>query len=150
MVMGPEQKLNLVSHLSREFLTHMETTPLPVKGWKFKHSWPLSSMCSFKCHIYCKIRHSFLKSFWFWPSCSWGEDILTSFIYFHYLSIISSLEKARTFIWTSFTQRCVVLSLVEIGPVVLEKIFTDNVFIFSIFCFYIPLKKSMTFHLNKL
>ena len=47
-----------------------------------------------------------IKFGWKWPSGSGGEDILTSSIYFHYLSIIFSLEKAMTFIWTSFTQRC--------------------------------------------
>ena len=36
------------SRPTREFFTHMETSPVPVKGWKFftcaRHSWPLSKL----------------------------------------------------------------------------------------------------------
>ena len=47
---------------TREFFTHMETSPLPVKGCKFwqvyaRHLWPLSSEDSLPCHIYCDTGH---------------------------------------------------------------------------------------------
>ena len=43
---------------TREFFTHMETSPLPVKGCKFsssyaRHSWPSSSEGSLTWHTYC-------------------------------------------------------------------------------------------------
>ena len=42
---------------TREFFTHMETSPLPVKDCKFltyaQHSWPLSSEVSLACLTYC-------------------------------------------------------------------------------------------------
>ena len=43
---------------TREFFTHMETSPLPVKGCKFlktyaRHLRPLSSEGSLTCHAYC-------------------------------------------------------------------------------------------------
>ena len=55
---------------------------------------------------------------------SWEEDFLISSMYFRYLVIIflgkwlgPSFEQT----WIPFTQGCFVPSLVEIGPVVLEK-----------------------------
>ena len=50
---------------TREFFTHMETSPLPVKGCKFwqvyaRHLWPLSSEDSLPCHIYCDTGHPFI------------------------------------------------------------------------------------------
>ena len=43
---------------------HMETSPLPVKGFKFfyltRHSWPLSSEGSLLCHTYCDMGHPFV------------------------------------------------------------------------------------------
>ena len=46
--------------------------------------------------------------------------------------------------WIPFTQRCVVPSLVEIGPVVLEKkIFLNFVNVCLLFRNYLPLEKSM-------
>ena len=42
---------------TREFFTHMETSPLPVKRCKFltyaRHLWPLSNEGSLMCHIHC-------------------------------------------------------------------------------------------------
>ena len=44
---------------TQEFFTHMETSPLPVKGCKLwptmyaQHSWLLSSKGSLACHIFC-------------------------------------------------------------------------------------------------
>ena len=47
---------------TREFFTHMETSPLPVKGCKFwpRHIWPLSSDGSLACHTYCDKGHPFI------------------------------------------------------------------------------------------
>ena len=42
-------------------------------------------------------------------------------MYFHYFVIIYPWKRAGPFIWINFTQGCFVPSLVEIGPVVLEK-----------------------------
>ena len=39
--------------------------------------------------------------------------------------------------WVPFTQRCIMPSLVEIGPVVLENVFKGN---FNIFRNYLPLE----------
>ena len=61
---------------------------------------------------------------WIWFSGSGEEDFLISSMYFHYFVIISPWKRAGSFIWTNlnpFTQRCFEPSLVEIGPVVLEK-----------------------------
>ena len=54
--------------------------------------------------------------------------------------------------WIPFIQGCFVPSLVEIGPVVLEKIedFFNFVNVFSLFRNYLSLKKDGTLHLNKL
>ena len=49
--------------MTREFFTHMKTSPLPVKAANFKiltyalHSWPLSSE---GCHNYCDTGHPFI------------------------------------------------------------------------------------------
>ena len=48
----------------------------------------------------------------------------------------------------SFKKECIVPSLVEINPVVLEEIF-NFVKVFSLFRNYLPLEKGETFHLNK-
>ena len=64
------------------------------------------------------------------------------------ISLLFSLGKGRgpSFekTWIPITQRCFVPSLVEIGPVVLEKILK-----FSLFHNYLPLEKDMALHLNK-
>ena len=61
---------------------------------------------------------------WNWPSGSGEEDFKMSSMYFRYFVIIS-LGKGRgpSFeqTWIPFTQGCFVPSLIEIGPVVLEK-----------------------------
>ena len=41
--------LLIVSYIQR--FTHLKTSPLPVKGYT-RHSWPLSSECSYTCHTY--------------------------------------------------------------------------------------------------
>ena len=49
--------------LTWEFFTHMETSTLPVKGFKFlTYAWqslPLSSEGSLACNTYCDTRHPF-------------------------------------------------------------------------------------------
>ena len=50
----------------------------------------------------------------------------------------------------SIAKGCFVLSLVEIGPVIIEKIFKDFVKVISLFCNYLPLKKGRAINLNKL
>ena len=40
---------------NRKFFTHLETSPLPVKGYKF-WPWPLISEGSLACHTYCDTR----------------------------------------------------------------------------------------------
>ena len=62
---------------------------------------------------------------WNWPRAS-EEYFLKSSMYLHYFVIISPWKRAGPFIWTNlnplaFTQGCFVPSLVEIGPVVLDK-----------------------------
>ena len=53
--------------------------------------------------------------------------------------------------WIPFTQECVVSSLVEIGQVVLEKIFLKiRLNVFSLFHYHLPLDKDRVPHLNKL
>ena len=59
------------------------------------------------------------KLSWHWPSGSGEEDFTILLMYRHYFVIIS-LEKGHDH-WIPFTQGCFVPSLVEIGPVVLEK-----------------------------
>ena len=50
--------------------------------------------------------------------------------------------------WTPFFQGCFVLSLVEIGTVGLEKKILNFINVFSLFRYYLPLEKSVAFHLN--
>ena len=53
-----------VIHPTREFFTHLKTSPLPIKGCKFytfaRHLWPLSSEGSLACHTYCNTGHPFI------------------------------------------------------------------------------------------
>ena len=53
-------------------------------------------------------------------------------------------------IWIPFTRECFVPSWIEIGPVVLEKIFLNFINVFSLFRNYLPLQKGGTLHLNNL
>ena len=42
---------------TQEFFTHLEKSPLPLKGYKFwpiRQSWPLSSEGPLTCHAYCE------------------------------------------------------------------------------------------------
>ena len=58
----------------------------------------------------------------------------------------SSFEKT----WISFIQGCIVPSLVEIGPMVLEKRFFNFLNVSLLFCNYLPLEKGESLHLKKL
>ena len=64
---------------TREFFTHLETSPLPVKGFKFftyaRHSWPLSSEGSLACHTYCDTVHPFIMVIFEDP---WHSHLLSS------------------------------------------------------------------------
>ena len=73
-----------------------------------------------------------------------GEDDSTIFISF--LSWLSPLEQT----WTSFTQRCIVLSLVKVSPMVLEEtIFKFRQCSFAILLPHLPLEIGKILHLNK-
>ena len=69
--------------------------------------------------------------------CGSGEEeFLILLMYFRFFGIISPWKRAGPFIWTKlnpFTRRCILPSLVEIGSVVLQKIFFNyfNVFYYS-------------------
>ena len=73
---------------------------------------------------------------WNWPSVSGEEDFLISSMYFHYFIIISPWKRVGPFIWTNLNPLhpgILCASLVEIGPVVLEKkIFKSCQCIFTI------------------
>ena len=70
---------------------------------------------------------------------------------FCYFVIISLWKGRGSPLGIPFTQGCLMLSLVEIGPVVLEKkIFKFCQCTFSIFCKYLPLEKRHCSSLNKL
>ena len=74
---------------------------------------------------------------WNWISGSGEEDFKILSMYFHYFIIISPWKKGGAFhlkkTWIPFTQIYLVQSLVEIGPVVLEKkMFKRCQFIFII------------------
>ena len=61
------------------------------------------------------------KFCWNWPSGFGEEDFKNLSMYFCNFVIISPWKRAEPFIWTPFTLGWFVPSLVEIGPVVLEK-----------------------------
>ena len=47
--------------LTREFFTHMETSPFLVKASKYtRHTWPLNSEGSLACHTFCDTEHPFI------------------------------------------------------------------------------------------
>ena len=77
-----------VSRPTREFFTHMETSPLPVNGCKFwsyaRYSWPLSSEGSLACYTYCDTEHPFIMII---SVDSWHSHLLPSVWHWscHYL-----------------------------------------------------------------
>ena len=74
--------------------------------------------------------------------------------YFHYFVIISPWKKSRALHLNKLEfpspKGCFVLSLVEIGSVVLEKKIFNFVNVFLLFCNYQPLEKGRALLLNKL
>ena len=72
---------------------------------------------------------------------------------FRYFVIISRRKRVGPFIWTNLNPlhpRCIVPSLIDIGQVVLEKIFINFVNVFSLFRNYLPLEKDRALHLKTL
>ena len=75
-------------------------------------------------------------------------------MYFHYFLIISPWKRGgggpsfkQT--WIPITLECFVLSLVEIGPVILKNTILKFVNVFWLFRYYLPLEKGVALHLNK-
>ena len=84
----------------------------------------------------------FAKFGWNWPDGSGEEDFKISSKYCRYFVII--FPSKRAFIWINLG--CFVPSLVEIGPVVL---LISSMYLL-LFYNYLPLKKGMALHLNKI
>ena len=88
---------------------------------------------------------------WNWPSCLRGghfQILSTCFSQCrNYLTLVKGLAFSFEQTWFPFTQRCFVLSWVEIGPVVLEKrrTFLNFVNVFSQCRNYLTLVKSLAF-----
>ena len=78
---------------------------------------------------------------------------INSSIYFHNLTIISPWKRAQPLTRTKLNPLYpgwTMQSFVEIGPLVLEKKFTQGSSMdFSLFHFYLSLKKCMALYLNK-
>ena len=90
---------------------------------------------------------------WNWLSGSGEEDFFISWMYFYHFVIISPLKGRGPLFKKNlipFTQWCFVLSLVEIGPGVLEKKIFKFVNLFLLFPNYLPFGKAMALHLKKL
>ena len=108
--------------------------PLLGKGWS-----PLfwTSLNSFYPNMLC------FKIHWNWFSDSGEEDFVISSMYFCYFVIISlrgkGLSSSFEKTWIPFIQACFVPSFVEIGQVVLKKMFLF--FLFCPFRYYISLEK---------
>ena len=88
---------------------------------------------------------------WNWTSSSGGKDFQISWMYFYNFVFISLWKKAWTFNMnkpkSSSPKDAFYHGLVEIGPVVLEKIFKFNVY--SLFRTYLPLEKDGPLRLYK-
>ena len=96
------------------------------KGWgpSFEWTWiPFTKGCAFPCNVG-----------WNWPSCVEEKYFKISSLKFCYFVIFSPLKKSEAL---RLTKRKFplpnVLSLVEIGPVVVGKIFLNFRKIFSLF-----------------
>ena len=96
----------------------------------------------------------FAKFGWNWQSGSGEDFLLKSSMYFHSFIIIFPWKKEWSFIKTrylnSLIQGWLVLSLVEIGPVVLENDILKIVNVFWQFRNYCTLEKDRALHFNKL
>ena len=76
----------------------------------------------------------------------WRSFFKIAIMYFAIFVIWSPWKRARPFFWIYFTQGFV-LSLVKIGPVVLEKREISSIYFDS--CYYLLLEKGVILHLNK-
>ena len=76
--------LSVVFRPNREFFTHTETSPLPVKGLQIltyaEHSWPLSCEGSLACHTFCDTGHLFIMVIFedLWHSHLFGSGAITT------------------------------------------------------------------------
>ena len=99
------------------------------------------------------IRMLCAKFGWNLSSGSWVEDFYISSKYFRYFLIMEWHGK-WAFIWTNLNtlhiQGCFVPSFIEIGSVVLEKIFKFGQWIFYLFRYYLSLEIMVALYLNKL
>ena len=88
------------------------------------------------------------------PRTLFGENIFKFRNCIFAFSLLSLLEKGcgPSFEQTSipFTHRCFLLSLADIGPVVLKEKILNFVNFITPFCNYLPLEKDVALHLNKL
>ena len=78
---------------------------------------------------------------WFW----WRRLLKNFYNVFFYFAIFSPLRRAWPFTWGYF-----VPSLVEIGPVVLEKKIFKVANLFLLFPNYLPFGKDVALHLSKI
>ena len=89
------------------------------------------------------------KFVWNWPIGSWEEDFQIWLMYFHYYIIISPWKRTGPSfeqLWIPFTQGCLVQSLIEISPRVLEKmIFKLSKCIFRYLVIISPWKRAGPF-----
>ena len=121
------------------------------EGASSQQIWILFTMDAL-CQVWLKYAQ------WFWKR----RIFLKLSIYFHYFVIISTLKRAGPLIWIKLNslqlsplwkgrgpllkkkmnslQGWFVLSLVEIGPVVLEKKIFKILNVFSLFCNNLPLE----------
>ena len=114
---------------------------LKLAHWFWRRRFFLNSPMNFRCSLIispCKKGGPFIwtnlnplytrmlcaKFSLNWPSGSGEENCLISSMYFRYFVILSPLIRAGASFeqtWIPYTQGCFVPSLVEIGPVFLEK-----------------------------
>ena len=88
------------------------------------HRNQFKSKCSFFCKTWNPLHQRML--WWNWPCGSGEEDLQISSMYFGYFLIISPLKGAWHFIWINLNPlypRLLCAKLVEIGPVVLWKVY---------------------------
>ena len=88
-----------VLHSNRKLFTHMETSPLPVKGFKF---WQMicthSSEGTLACHNYCDTGHPFIRVI---SEDSWYSHLLQSVWQWSYRYLFLRLRSVATGIRTS-------------------------------------------------
>ena len=92
------------------------------------------------------------KFSWNWPSGSGEEEFLISSMYFRYFLIISPWKRAGPFIWTNLNPLQPRMLCAKFGWNWLsgsgEEEFLIFVNVFSLFRYYLPLKKGVVLQLN--